>query len=134
MAAGVDPEMKRRFDAAEKIRIHESDLARPSLSPSAASLRAHFESETGRAMRPLSNPHVEPEVTAEERACAGPRKCGDGANGIEGAVHSMVHGSVVGSQRLCRHDRLGFPGCALRGCPPYIGRVDEVYRLDIKPV
>ncbi len=72
MVAGVDPEMQRRFDAAEKIRVHDSELARPALSPSDASLRAHFESEVGRAMRPLRNPHVEPQVTAEERARAVP--------------------------------------------------------------
>lgn len=72
MVAGVDPEMKRRFDAAEKIRVHESGLARPALSPSEASLRAHFASGIGRAMRPLRNPHVEPEVTPADRARAVP--------------------------------------------------------------
>ena len=64
--------MRRRFDAADKLRIHESAFARPALRPDAASLRAHFESDIGRAQRELANPHVEPKVTPEERARAVP--------------------------------------------------------------
>ena len=72
MASAVDPKMKRRFDAAEKTRIHESPLARPALAPTPDSLRRHFESEIGRARRPLENPHVEPRITAAERDRAVP--------------------------------------------------------------
>jgi 8-oxo-dGTP pyrophosphatase MutT (NUDIX family) len=71
-AADIDPEMRRRFDAAEKIRIHETPLARPALQPTEESLRAHFESEVGRAQRELENPHFEPRVSAEDRARAVP--------------------------------------------------------------
>jgi 8-oxo-dGTP pyrophosphatase MutT (NUDIX family) len=72
MASAVDPEMKRRFDAAEKIRIHATPLARPTLAPSADSLRAHFASPIGRAETPLENPHVEPRVSEADRARAIP--------------------------------------------------------------
>lgn len=68
----VDPEMQKRFESAEKIRIHETSLARPALSPSADSLRAHFESEVARDPAPLENPHVEPRVTSADAAKATP--------------------------------------------------------------
>ncbi len=72
MSSAVDPEMKRRFDAAEKIRVHETPLARPALAPSDASLRAHFTSPVGRAAAPLENPHHEPRVSEADRARAVP--------------------------------------------------------------
>lgn len=71
-APPVDLEMQRRFDSAEKTRIHESSLARPALAPSPESLRAHFASDIGRAAEELQNPHLEPRVTDEERAKAVP--------------------------------------------------------------
>ena len=64
--------MRRRFEAAERIRVHETPLARPALRPGPGELRAHFASEAGRAVRELMNPHVEPRVTEAERASAVP--------------------------------------------------------------
>ncbi|MEM9177585.1 MAG: NUDIX domain-containing protein, partial [Myxococcota bacterium] len=68
----INEEQRRRFEAAEKIRIHASALARPALRPSEASLRAHFAGPVGREQRPLENPHVEPRVTPEAREKARP--------------------------------------------------------------
>ena len=68
----VDSDTRRRFDAAEKIRIGETALARPALRPSARSLRSHFESEIGRAEIELENPHIEPRVSAQDRRDAVP--------------------------------------------------------------
>jgi 8-oxo-dGTP pyrophosphatase MutT (NUDIX family) len=72
MSSAVDPEMQRRFEAAEKIRIHETPLARPALAPSAGSLRRHFDSSVGRAETPLENPHFEPRVSEADAARAVP--------------------------------------------------------------
>jgi 8-oxo-dGTP pyrophosphatase MutT (NUDIX family) len=71
-AGAIDPEMQRRFEASEKVRIGETRLRRPALRPSEESLRAHFASEVGRAEQRLENPHVEPRVTDAERASAVP--------------------------------------------------------------
>ncbi|MAG30654.1 MAG: coenzyme A pyrophosphatase [Deltaproteobacteria bacterium] len=68
----IDPEMRRHFDEAEKIRIHETPLRRPSLCATADTLRAHFASDVARTATELENPHVEPRVTDEERARAVP--------------------------------------------------------------
>lgn len=68
----IDPDQRRRFEAAEKLRVHSSPLARPTLRPSEASLRTHFASAIGREARELQNPHVEPRVTEEDRAKATP--------------------------------------------------------------
>ncbi len=65
-------EQQRRFEAAEKIRIGDTDLRRQALRPTEASLRAHFASEVGRAARPLENPHVEPRVDPAASARATP--------------------------------------------------------------
>ena len=70
--SATDPEMKRRFDAAEKTWVGETELAQAPLRPTAESLRAHFASPVGRAETPLENPHVEPRVTAKQRAEAIP--------------------------------------------------------------
>ena len=72
MASAPDAEMQRRFDAAEKIEIAETPLRVASLFPDERSLRRHFESPVGRARVELENPHVEPRVTAADRAAATP--------------------------------------------------------------
>lgn len=73
MVASVpDEEMKRRFDAAEKIEIVDTPLRVATLRPDEASLRRHFEGPVGRALTELENPHVEPRVTEEDRASARP--------------------------------------------------------------
>lgn len=64
--------MKRRFDAAEKIPIGGSAFARPALQPTAASLRAHFETPVGRAEGELENPHFEPRLDAGKKGEAVP--------------------------------------------------------------
>ena len=69
-AQGIDPEMQRRFDSAEKVRVGETSLRRPTLRPTERSLRAHFESPIGIAQTELVNPHVEPKLTPAERAKA----------------------------------------------------------------
>ena len=66
----IDPEMQRRFDAAERTRVSETNLRRDALRPSEESLRAHFTSAIGRAEMELENPHVEPRVSSAERARA----------------------------------------------------------------
>lgn len=68
----IDPEMRRRFEAAEKIRLHETPLRRPALRPTAESLRAHFAAREDAAPAPLENPHVEPRVAPEARERAVP--------------------------------------------------------------
>ncbi|MEZ4289702.1 MAG: CoA pyrophosphatase [Myxococcota bacterium] len=68
----VSPELRRRFERAEKIRIGETALRRPALRPTESALRRHFESEIGRTARPLENPHVEPRVAPEARGRATP--------------------------------------------------------------
>lgn len=94
--APVEPEMRRRFDAAEKLRIHETPLARPALRPTPDSLRAHFESDVGRAARALRNPHVEPRVSDEDRARAVPASillvCVERADGLGILVTQRHHG------------------------------------------
>ena len=73
MSAGaIDPEMRRRFEAAEKTRVGDTPLRQPALRPSPQSLRAHFASEIGRAQSPLENPHLEPRVSEAQRASAMP--------------------------------------------------------------
>ena len=64
--------MRRRFEEAEKTRIHQTPLARPALQPDEASLRAHFEKLAGKPLVELENPHVEPRVTRADRAKAVP--------------------------------------------------------------
>ena len=100
-AAAVDPEMRRRFDAAEKIRIHQTPLARPALQPTEASLRAHFESEVGRAQRELENPHLEPRVSADDRARAVP------ASILLAIVMRESEPTVLVTRR---HHGISFPG------------------------
>jgi len=68
----VSPELRRRCERAEKIRIGETALRRPALRPTESALRRHFESEIGRTARPLENPHVEPRVAPEARGRATP--------------------------------------------------------------
>ncbi len=97
----IDPEMRRRFDAAEKIRVHESPLVRPTLRPTEASLRAHFASEVGRAARELENPHVEPKVTPEQRANATP------ASVLLAIMLREPEPTLVVTQR---HHGISFPG------------------------
>jgi len=50
----------------------ESDFKHPSLPASAALLRNHFCSEVAAELRPLRNPHHEPDVSAAIRATAKP--------------------------------------------------------------
>jgi 8-oxo-dGTP pyrophosphatase MutT (NUDIX family) len=69
-AGAINPEMKRRFDAAEKVRVGDTDLRRPALRPSEDTLREHFMGSIGRAEVELQNPHVEPKITSTERAAA----------------------------------------------------------------
>ena len=97
----IDSEERRRFDAAEKIRIHESPLVRPTLQPTEACLRAHFEGPVGREARELSNPHVEPKVTPEARTKARP------ASVLLGVVLREPEPTVILTQR---HHGISFPG------------------------
>lgn len=97
----IDPEMRRRFDAAEKIRVHESPLARPALVPTEASLRAHFASPVGREARELENPHVEPRVAHADRAKATP------ASVLLAVVLREPEPTLVVTQR---HHGISFPG------------------------
>ncbi len=97
----VDPEMRRRFEAAEKIRVAETALARPGLRPDAESLRAHFESDVGRAAAPLENPHLEPRVTSAQRARAVP------AAVLLPIVLRETGPTVMVTQR---HERISYPG------------------------
>jgi 8-oxo-dGTP pyrophosphatase MutT (NUDIX family) len=68
----IDPEMRRRFAEARKTRVGDTGLRRPALRPRERSLRDHFQSDVGRACNPLDNPHLEPRVSAAERAKATP--------------------------------------------------------------
>ena len=68
----ITDEMRRRFEDAERTCVAETPLSRPALRPSEASLRAHFTSEAGLAQAPLANPHLEPRVSAADRARAVP--------------------------------------------------------------
>jgi 8-oxo-dGTP pyrophosphatase MutT (NUDIX family) len=97
----IDPEMRRRFEAAEKIRVGETALRRPALRPTPASLRAHFSSEVGRAQVALENPHVEPRVTAADRARAAP------AAVLLGVVLRDPEPTVLITQR---HEDISNPG------------------------
>lgn len=97
----IDPEMRRRFDAAEKTWIGETPLRRPALCPDAEALRAHFESPVGLARRPLENPHVEPRVTAAERAAAKP------ASVMLAVVLRAPEPTLLVTQR---HHDISFPG------------------------
>ncbi|MFK7894805.1 MAG: CoA pyrophosphatase [Myxococcota bacterium] len=97
----IDPEMRRRFDAAEKTRIGTTALRSPALAPSPDALRAHFESATGRAQTELENPHVEPRVTEEQRAKATP------ASVLIGIVLREAGPTVVLTKR---HPDISFPG------------------------
>lgn len=99
--ASVDTEMRRRFDAAEKIRVGDTSLRRPPLSPDEESLRAHFASPVGRAAAELRNPHVEPRVSAAERARAEP------AAVLIGIVAHETGPTVLFTQR---HHRISHPG------------------------
>ncbi len=97
----VDPEMRRRFDEAEKVRIAETPLVRPALRPSAESLRTHFAGEAGRADVELENPHVEPRVTDAERMKAVP------ASVLIAIVLREQEPTVLLTQR---HHGISFPG------------------------
>lgn len=68
----MDPELRRRFDAAEKTRVADTPLRQIALRPDEDALRSHFASEVGRAALALENPHVEPRVSALDRANAVP--------------------------------------------------------------
>lgn len=100
-AKPVDAEMQRHFDEAEKIRIGETPLARPALAPTAASLRAHFESAVGRAAVELVNPHVEPRVSRRDRSQAIP------ASVLVAIVLREEEPTVLLTQR---HADISFPG------------------------
>lgn len=97
----IDLEQRRRFDAAEKTRVHESPLARAALRPTESSLRAHFASRVGREARELQNPHVEPKVTDEERAKATP------ASVLLAVVLRETEPTLLITQR---HHGISFPG------------------------
>jgi len=97
----TNPEMRRRFDEADKVRIHETTLARPALRPTARSLREHFSSEIGQAAAELENPHVEPRVTEADRASATP------ASVLLGIVLREPEPTVLVTQR---HHGISFPG------------------------
>lgn len=97
----VDPEMRRRFEEAEKTRIAETGLRAPPLNLDAASLRAHFQSAIGQAQRELENPHVEPRVTEEQRQKAKP------ASVLIAIVLREAGPTVVFTKR---HPDLSFPG------------------------
>ena len=97
----IDPEMRRRFDAAEKTRIGDTALRQPALRPSDRSLRAHFASEIGRAQAALENPHVEPRVTDADRARAVP------ASVLIAVVLREPEPTVLITQR---HHGISFPG------------------------
>jgi len=73
MSSGaIDHEMRRRFAAAEKIRVVDTALARPAVRPDERSLRAHFAGEVGRAQTVLENPHLEERITEAQAAAATP--------------------------------------------------------------
>jgi 8-oxo-dGTP pyrophosphatase MutT (NUDIX family) len=97
----VDQEMHRRFEEAEKTRIHETALVRPALRPTEASLRAHFEHHAAGPLRELENPHVEPRVTESERAKAVP------ASVLLAIVLREDEPTVLLTQR---HQGISFPG------------------------
>ncbi|MGB0621755.1 MAG: NUDIX hydrolase [Myxococcota bacterium] len=97
----INEEQRRRFDAAEKTRIHESPLVRPTLRPTAESLRAHFASPIGLEARELENPHVEPKVTSEQRAAARP------ASVLLAVVLREPEPTLILTQR---HHGISFPG------------------------
>lgn len=100
-AQGIDPEMRRRFDAAQRVRVGDTSLRRPSLRPTADSLRAHFASPIGIAQRELVNPHVEPRLASGERA-----KAVD-ASVLVAIVLRESEPTVVVTQR---HHGISFPG------------------------
>lgn len=97
----IDPEMRRRFDAAEKTRVAETTLRSPALDLDADSLRAHFKSEVGRAQLELENPHIEPRVTHEQREEATP------ASVLIAVVLRDSGPTVVLTKR---HPDISFPG------------------------
>jgi len=68
----VDSAMRRRFEAAEKIRVGDTALRRPAVRVSEGSLRAHFDREAASARSELVNPHVEPRISEAQRARAVP--------------------------------------------------------------
>ena len=112
----IDEEMRRRFEAAEKTRIADGPLRRPALRPDAASLRAHFGGPVGRAAGELANPHVEPRVTAEDRARAAP------ASVLIAIVLREPSPTVLLTQR---HPEISFPGhWVFPGGRPEPGDVD----------
>jgi 8-oxo-dGTP pyrophosphatase MutT (NUDIX family) len=97
----IDPEMQRRFNAAEKVRVADTDLRRPALRPDRDTLREHFMSSTGRAAVELSNPHVEPKITEADRADAVP------ASILIGIVLRETEPTVLVTQR---HHAISHPG------------------------
>jgi 8-oxo-dGTP pyrophosphatase MutT (NUDIX family) len=102
MSTGApDPEMKRRFDTAEKVRVGDTGLRRPPLRPNEKTLRAHFKSSIGEAAVELENPHVEPKIAAAERARAIP------ASVLIAIVLRDSEPTVLVTQR---HQRISYPG------------------------
>jgi 8-oxo-dGTP pyrophosphatase MutT (NUDIX family) len=102
MSAGaINPEMRRRFDSAEKVRVGDTDLRRSALRPSETTLRAHFKSSIWEAAVELENPHVEPKITAAERARATP------ASVLIAIVLRDSEPTVLVTQR---HQRISYPG------------------------
>jgi len=100
-ADAINPEMRRRFDAAEKVRVGDTELRRPALRPSEKTLRAHFKSPIGKAPVELENPHVEPKITAAERTRAIP------ASVLIAIVLRDSEPTVLVTQR---HQRISYPG------------------------
>jgi 8-oxo-dGTP pyrophosphatase MutT (NUDIX family) len=93
--------MKRRFDAAEKIRVGETFLRRPALRPDESSLREHFASRISRSPRELENPHVEPRISASQRARAVPASV---------LIAIVLRGSAPTVLVTQRHQRISYPG------------------------
>ena len=99
--APVEAEMQKRFEAAEKIRVGDTALRRPSLTPSIDSLRAHFGRQAGQAPKELKNPHVEPRVTSIERERAIPAAVLLGLVARESGLSLIV---------TRRHPDISYPG------------------------
>ena len=99
--AANDPEMRRRFEAAERVAVGETALRSPVLRPTPASLREHFASVVGRAQVELQNPHLEARVTAEQRDAAIP------AGILLGIVLREPEPTILVTQR---HEDISNPG------------------------
>jgi 8-oxo-dGTP pyrophosphatase MutT (NUDIX family) len=97
----IDPEMKRRFERAERTRISDTPLRRPRLAATSADLRAYFESPRGRAQIPLENPHLEPGPTEAECRAATPAAI------LLAIVMRKAGPTVIVTQR---HADISYPG------------------------